>query len=218
MRTLAPIAIAFLLTACGDEQDLDLEGYGQRWAEGEEEELPEDGVGPASPNSGPARVFLTSTVFTGDLNNPFGDTPAERANALCTMHANLANLNGDWIAWISASSDHVVNRLVDRSPWVLTGSEIVAISSLDHLWLRGLDHPVLVDEYGSPLPAGTTYIWTGSDNYGRSTGANTCHAWSNGQNGWGTAGVMEHDGDRWSWTIAEYRDCDLGARLLCMEQ
>jgi hypothetical protein len=172
---------------------------------------------PVEPGSRPAMAFLTSETYTGDLRSSFGATPLDSADAICGMHASVAGLGGAWVAWLSSREGHVIDRLEDRGPWVLTDGRTVAISSVTRLLIHGPDVPIALDEYGERLCQDCRRVWTGTDRFGRSL-PNHCNGWTWTSSYTGSQGVMAEPMSPTRWTDVDLAECSGRARLLCIEQ
>jgi hypothetical protein len=109
------------------------------------------------------RIFLTSTVYSGDLGGLAG------ADATCQARADAANLGGTWRAILSTrqvdARDHVDGSFprvnVDGSP-VLGANEMFSDSPYDGY---ALQNPIL-DEFGQPV-VGNLFPFAGGGPDGR---------------------------------------------------
>ncbi len=172
---------------------------------------PVDGAtGPDAP-PGAKRIFISSAKFAGQFGGLAG------ADYACVAAAQDAQLNGNWVAWLSSSTVDAIDRVHDVGPWYDLGGNMIfadranlMTSPLTALWL---------DEHGSFLPSDR--IWTATGPGGRYQEAIPGHApcaeW--------TAGVMVEDAQvgqvghqDGGWTSAFSTSCDQQGHLICLEQ
>ncbi|MEO8919102.1 MAG: DUF1554 domain-containing protein [Polyangiaceae bacterium] len=148
-------------------------------------------------------VFVTSTTTNGDLGGLTG------ADAMCQTRANAAGLQGQFLAWLSDSSQSPSTRFVHSSaPYVLVDGTQIA-SNWAGLTSGTLDHYITLDEAGA---TGPTSVWTGTRDDGTVEGPFTCEDWTIpfAPGAYGFSG-----GD---WTDEEIDDCNSAKALYCFQQ
>ena len=177
---------------------------------------------PASPNPSPtaARVFVTSTTYTGNLGGLSG------ADAKCQTSA--ANLGGTWKAWLSDSTYAASSRLINSSvPYKTvdgTGNGGNAPETIANNWTdltdgTGSEIKVNTDEFGKL--SSNSYRWTNTTYAGGKTGTDPnshCNNWISSdifQDG--QVGVMNPN-PGYSWTDGAGSGCDVPSALYCFEQ
>lgn len=176
-----------------------------------------DSGGPDVPGDAGAnrkRVFVTSATYNGNLGGIAG------ANAKCEQAAADANLEGEWIAWISTAADLVVDRIVDVGPWYLVDQvTLVADNKAQLTALSGdpeLNHAINMTESGNTLLSGP--VWTGTKAAGTAGNNTGCSAWSS-SSGLPTVGLTgELDKADRFWTENLNSGCDFQLHLYCFEQ
>ncbi len=98
-----------------------------------------------------ARVFITSTAYTGNLGGLSG------ADSKCQTRANAASLGGTWKAWLSDGSVSAASRLTHLNiPYVLVDGSLVA-NNWNDLTDGSLIRPIYKTEYNNNL---NWYVWT----------------------------------------------------------
>jgi hypothetical protein len=152
-----------------------------------------------------ARVFVTSTTYSGALGG------AEGADAECMRRAVTSGLSGQFRAWLSDASTGAFDRTADAGPWYTTNDALAFVSKAD---LRGAPRSELLDEYGGyPARAGG---WSGSDAAGIATG-DDCDGWTNAASDrTGSTGTLAL-GAAWGGGGAPL-SCDVKAPLICFQQ
>lgn len=113
------------------------------------------------------RVFVTSGAFTGKFGGLAG------GDAKCQGFANAAKLGGTWKAWLSTSTVDAKDRIPDAEYRLVDLSTVVASSKAD-LLDGALAAKITMDELGAQRGS---YVWTGTNNGGTSTGGN-CNGWN----------------------------------------
>lgn len=160
-------------------------------------------------STGPKRLFITRTEYSGDLKSAGGGaTGLQGGDNLCNTAAAAANIGGTWVAWLSAGTVRAYDRVQGTGPWQLVGSGTTIFNNRAALAttpLAAIDR----DETGSSRSA---YAWTGTSTGGGPSG-NDCQDWTGG--GYGTLGNPEQTG---AWTTYDYRTCSNTYSLLCFEQ
>lgn len=183
-------------------------------------EIPSDP--PRGPVAGQKRVFVTASVYHGDLRIAGGAaTGLESGDKLFLTAATAANLGGAWKAWLSAAgltptspAVHAVDRIAEVGPWYrLDGTK--AFNNKANLTRAPLVS-VDVNENGRRVAGGNLGVWTGTSIAGRATG-NDCDGWTVAANARGaTAGLGSSETQQWS--DSGLVDCGSDQRLYCFEQ
>lgn len=167
------------------------------------------------PDAPPAKlVFATSSRYTANLGGLAG------ADAKCQQHASAAGLPGSYVAYLSDSNTHALNRL-SRGEFHRTGDNaLVAASKLDLSFIL-LQNAVANDEYGSRIVANPEVV-TGTDHFANKRlgeGVGFCSDWTRDTNeapGLVASGFVDADAEWWVW--AEDRSCSVPQRLYCFQQ
>jgi hypothetical protein len=198
-------------------------GGGSRPADGN---APVDGSGTqndasTSSGSGPTdggdaglvgkRIFVTSKTINGNLGAQTG------ADSQCQTLANGAGLGGKFIAWLSTGSGFgpaspAIGRIQDVGPWFLVDRRTRVFANKAALTSGTAEAPINRDEKGVQVAVGS--VWTGTQTNGTAA-AQTC---SNFQSTFSSGLVGRSDLANSNWTAAGLLDCDLPARLYCIEQ
>jgi hypothetical protein len=192
----------------------------------------EGGSGDAMANDGvvgPAKVvFITSTLYTGDLGGLAG------ADSKCQSVAMLA-LKGTFKAWLSSTATSASQRLTHSTgPYVLTDNTTVA-SDWAGLTSGTLLHPIDLTETGmsAPIPTincGSTSVlpaaWTSTAPNGSLNGMrDTCTDWTTNGPSYGAGlGVVGQTNSTWTAGCGSESSvntdpiCASQASLYCIEQ
>lgn len=156
------------------------------------------------------RVFSTSSTIVGAAVNGLSD-----ADAICQGLAG--GLGGNWMAWLSDSTDNATNRLFHSAdPYRLVNCTKVADSWTD-LTDGTLDFQIISDETGQANPAPYD-VWTGTDDDGTPVpGDANCGDWVVNLF-YGAIGDIRIAGSG-SWSYYNILACEFSlARLYCIEQ
>jgi hypothetical protein len=158
---------------------------------------------------GPCRVFVSSTVYGGNLGGLVG------ADAICQQLAEDANLPGSYKAWLSDSAASPSTRFVQSTgPYQLVdGTKIAADwTSLTDGSLRA---PIDLTETGVAVN-GSPLVWTHTQVDGAAgNSADHCGNWS-GAAGFGGRGT--HAFASANWTQSGSAACNTGQHLYCFQQ
>lgn len=157
-------------------------------------------------------VFVTSTVFTGNLGGVLG------ADAFCQQAANSRGIPGQYKAWLDGSTLTAVPFqyiLVDNTKNLPTISlAVVANDWVDisnGVLLLSIDETELRTNVSGVTP------WTGQDSHGAPTTGLTCQEWtSNLHSDGGTIGSTRATDVTWSNSGS--RNCDVPQPLFCFQQ
>lgn len=164
------------------------------------------------------RVFVTSELFTGDLNGVAG------ADAACQEAAVKAEILGDFRAWLSSSESTPAQVFVkSKVPYRDVMNTVVA-DDWDSLTTGNLKSSIYLTEKGEAATSGlhdcvpppdVVVVWSNTlaDGNLRSE-AESCASWSGeGEGAVGRLGVLDS-----SWTSACVVPCTTMAPLYCFEQ
>lgn len=167
------------------------------------------GTGGGGGSTGPRRLFVTRTGYTGNLKAAGGGaTGLEGGDNLCNTAAAAASIGGRWVAWLSSGTVRAHDRVTGTGPWQLVGSGTTVFNNRAGLATTPLA-PIDRDETGALR---STYAWTGTTTGGGPSGYD-CSGWEFGS--YGTAGDPETPS---SWTAFGDRSCSNTYALICLEQ
>ncbi len=154
------------------------------------------------------RVFVTSTMHTGNLGGLAG------ADAVCAARATL--LGGTWVAWLSTSAIDAKDRLpANGGPWVRTGDGSKVADDIADLTDGTLDDEILNDETGIQ-PVGSDEVFTGTLANGTRAGT-TCADWTSAS-GAVMATTGDSDEDDATWTVdGDLSACNDTLPIYCFE-
>jgi hypothetical protein len=162
-------------------------------------------------------VFVTSTLYTGDLGGIAG------ADAICNQRAQAANLPGTYMAWISTVADSPANRFTkSQVPYVETNGWLVALDWND-LIDNSLNLAIARTELGqvSPNTGGmcensVRLARTGTNPDG-TQGPNICNNFTSANpNYLGTVGRTTSPTG--SWSNCNPGACDIPMPIYCFQQ
>ncbi|HEY0133177.1 MAG TPA: hypothetical protein VGB85_03830 [Nannocystis sp.] len=155
-----------------------------------------------------ARVaFVTSAEFSGDIGGLAG------ADAICVAAAMAGGLDnaGNFLAYMGDGVAAPATRFVDGAkakgfPYARRDGQKLA-NDLDDLFATGVRVPLVITEFGDPLPASPDprYAWTGVGLHGEPDGEQ-CQEWSttyfkySGRVGQ-ISPVSDSDADVFDWMI-----------------
>jgi len=155
---------------------------------------------------GRKRVFVTSTVTSGNMNGVAG------ATNLCNQRATTARLNGTFTAWISIENNLAINRIPANTPaYYLVDQQTLVFANRQAI---ALGPAVVIDRDESNAkvqnPQG---VWTGTQS---NTTAN-----NNNCNNFGLAlgnGLAGNASERdEQWTQDQQTACQTQLHLYCFE-
>lgn len=174
----------------------------------------------------PKKIFVTSTLYSGDLGGLAG------ADAKCQARALAGGLDGKYAAWLSDSTNSAAARLSHATvPYVLVDGTVVA-KNWTELTGGNLRAPIRLTELVDwppivPHPewCSSTIVWTNTRDDGSLPEKNhSCNNWTDGTSTardlkktgvWGRA----NDESRWSMGCETDRvGCDAKLPLYCIEQ
>ena len=175
-----------------------------------------------------SRVFISSSVFpSGDLGGLAG------ADMTCNNLAAAAGLGGNWVAWLSTSTENAVDRLIPGSgPFVRAQppmAGLVIANDIIELTSGTLQNSIQLDELGFD-PGSNGAVWTGTRPDGTvatdptfhcsgTQGVCACDAWTSASGDGGTWGNSAFADSRWT---AENQGEPIGCqddeeRIYCFE-
>jgi hypothetical protein len=156
------------------------------------------------------RLFISAASSSAAFGGLAG------ADALCQGYADAAQLGGQWRAWLSSSTVHAQNRLVQSaSPYRRLDGALVA-DGWQALTSGTLVSPIDVDEHLGGQPGAE--VWTGTTAMGLKT-TSTCSDWQNGSNMGTVATVGFSSATDATWSSIYLQFCDRGnVHLYCIEQ
>lgn len=170
----------------------------------------------------PRRVFVTSTLYNGNLGGIWG------GDAKCQEKADNAGLGGGggkWRAWISSSTVSAKNRFRHFNvPYKLLDGTLIANNWTD-LTDGTLQNPINKDENSGRVES---YAWTGTDSSGGGTSGRTCVDFSTAEgvaavgittrmdNMW-TNGLFSVSNGQGGYVGGNYQFCSSLYRLYCFE-
>jgi hypothetical protein len=99
------------------------------------------------------RIFVTSSTFSGDLGGLAG------ADEKCQTHAQAANFEGTFKAWLSDSQTDAIDRIKDTGPWYRVDEVTVVFNNKTNLTTTPVNS-VLTNEHGSE--SGEKWVATGT--------------------------------------------------------
>ena len=159
----------------------------------------------------PKVVFVTGAVFNGNLGGLDG------ADAKCQTAADVAGLDGEFQAWLSAPLDTPTTRwsTLSLGPYIKSNGQIIAANYADILSGGSINTPIAFTEAGV-LAGGSIFVWTGTHQLGFHVAPN-CIDWT-------TSSVVlsGHNGARGTttsvWTNQGTELCNEKLHLYCFEQ
>ena len=162
-----------------------------------------DGTGGAVSHT----IFVTSTLYDGDLGGPAG------ADAACQARADGAGLPGTWRAIVSGPVEAARDRITVVAEVQNMNSAVVAADEAQ-LWSGTLSNPVQFDEVGQPISGD---VWTGSLPDGTDEGSH-CNDWTVS----GGGGYFGERGDPTAvdgtWLNDSGTQCSNESHLYCISQ
>jgi hypothetical protein len=169
---------------------------------------------PTASQSAQKRVFVTSTTYDGNLGGTDG------ADAKCQESADMAGLNGEWIAWLSTEQNNVRDRLDKNSNGyaLLNGTNIT--DAWNYASTTKINHPININEYGnivSDLPH-EMEVWTNTYAWGSyiASGETSCNNFTT--NSSEMKGLGGSIGLTWEWTGVFGKTCNVSNHLYCFEK
>lgn len=182
----------------------------------------------------PNQAFVTSVAGSGNLaswSDVGGLTGITAADAICQTQAELAELQGMFIAWISDDFDDAYCRLhglqgkksdncgqetlpAAAGPWVRVDGFPIS-NSIEELTDQRdivLLSPLAIDESGN---LAQLYFWTATDSSGSlNPSRGTCANWTEAS-GWANGGNIGSTGEYWTDSIG--LNCSGSWKLACFQ-
>lgn len=170
------------------------------------------------------RVFVTSTIYSGDLRSAgsnFGLGTAtnglDGADKICQGRANITRLGGTWKAWLSDNTTSAANRLTHANIPYKGLNGVTIASNWADLTDGNLQNPILMNEVRS---YNGNYVWTGTKHDGTiiNPGSSKCLNWTSSTDfsGPGAVGQSGYTDFHWSWNSSY--SCSRNFSLYCFEQ
>jgi hypothetical protein len=167
-------------------------------------------------------VFITSTVYNGNLGGLAG------ADAACQARATAASLPGTYKAWLSDDVTTAASRLTHSTGRYVSPTGLTVGIDWNDVVNAPLNRAINIDEFGHGAHANGTAtsscasvvgyaVYTGSDQTGASVAGSTCSNWTDN-----TTGSSARFGDSgrasFFWTNRCTVTCDRTAPLYCFQQ
>ncbi len=173
----------------------------------------------------PKSVFITSTLYTGNLGGLDG------ADSKCQDRAKAGGISGQFKAWLSDSVTPAASRLThSNAPYVLVDGTVIA-KDWAKLTSGRLQAPIMLTEFVRmptltvhPSGCGTFLVWTNSNEDGSIVDKNrSCNNWTDGTSSSGSdkgPALGQADGESlWSSECKGTRaGCNGSFPLYCVEQ
>lgn len=154
-------------------------------------------------------VFVSSGVYTGNLGGIAG------ADDECRQLAELADLPGDYKAWLSDGGNSPSTHFTrSDQPYVLTDGTIIA-SNWSELTDGSLDAPINRTEFGQEV---SSYVWTSTTATSNVVNSNSvCFNWTDGSdNNSGSVGYTSDTNSGWSYAASD--TCSSSYHIYCFRQ
>ena len=165
-------------------------------------------AGPPQPNY----AFATSMTFTpGQFAQVDGATDGlHGADILCNMAARAGTLPGNYVAWLSTSTVHAIDRLRVARGWIRTDGTPFA-DTPEMLTMGANWFPLNHDEFGDPVRG---LVVTGTGANGMASGTQ-CGDWASDETASTGGGAAEEMGRL--WTSGKVPNCDgrFPVRIYC---
>jgi len=158
----------------------------------------------------PRRIFVTSTIYTGNLGGLGG------ADMKCQGLADAAQLGGTFVAWLSDDTGSPTTRLDTgfTGAYKLVDGTVIASAGWTDLSDGMLAHAIDHDEKGNSTQGGL--VWSNTTPAGDKVGAASCVSWSSMEfvdsGGAGSSNAVDM-----LWSDALPNSCTNFARLYCVE-
>jgi len=175
---------------------------------------PSPSSSPSEAPVGSKRVFITSSIYPGDLGGFSG------ADQKCQQNADSAGLVGQWKAWLGNYANPVTSRLEhSQGQYQLLNGVIIADNWTD-LLDGSLKAPIDITEKNQQFAyslGGVWGIWTGTASDGIGTLNVNCKNWTSSEGTeFGTVGSASTDS---RWTFENFSlSCATPKPLYCFEQ
>jgi len=167
------------------------------------------------PTSVPYKVFVTSTLYAGNLGSAY------EADNKCQLRAQAAGLSGYYKAWVSDSTIDAKYRIVDdvsdRVKFVLVDGITTVAENPTDLSDGTIQNAINKDEYGNSAVLTPVYVWTGTYATGDET-SNNCSNWTTSDSSYnGDVGSLVDTSSWWSKASYSLYNCSGNYRLYCFQ-
>ena len=163
----------------------------------------------------PRRVFVTSTLFKGDLAPAIGNNKGlDLADAHCLELAVNAKLGGFFRAWLSDETGSPSTRF-DKNftgAYKLVDGTSVVSKGWGELSSGTLLHAIDLDDMGKS--AAGDFVWSNTSFNGTPLGVESCTNWSSTKN---TSHVGDSAATDPTWSDTMSLSCNVALRLYCFE-
>ena len=166
------------------------------------------------------RVFVTSEAYPGNLGG------IEGANAICQEHADFAELDGTFWAWLGAQGYSPAEEFGHHGRFLRMDGLVIAESWQD-LVDGMLEYPVELNEFNeytsfdtgyTCIPEGGPAAWTAVNISGGSMLGN-CDNWTYGEGGdQGRTGFLNRKNELWTRVDGCTFQCGIALPIYCIEQ
>lgn len=165
------------------------------------------GTGMGTTTTTGLRVFVTSTVYSGNLGGAAG------ADAHCQTVADAKALGGTWVAWVSDGQTSPSTRITTQGPWQnLVGVEVFK----NHANMLTVPESFLLDESGAhPQWLGYASPRTGVNEEAKPTGSD-CSGWTSAAATSSSTTSSGQQDQYWGGGAGPVA-CDSKAPLICFE-
>ncbi|MEM7138589.1 MAG: hypothetical protein AAF500_18555 [Myxococcota bacterium] len=152
-------------------------------------------------------VFVTEAVQNGALGG------VQVANRLCQMEADLAELDGTFLVWLSTTDSAVGDRFSQLTgPFTRVDGTLIA-NDLADLLDGTIEAPINLDANGVQRGGD---VWTGTLATGESFMGGDCEGFQEGVSGVAQCGSTA--GTDATWTENATPSCSTALRLFCFQQ
>lgn len=171
-------------------------------------------------NSGPARVFITSDFYDGDLKTAGAGTDGlDGADKLCQLHADAAALGGTYRAWLSTSTIDAIDHITGSGPWINTHGETVFANRA-----QLQTHPLAGVGYDEANHGEYPEMWTGTADGRKAPVEFPASETSSSCNDWTSAAAIDDaatgdsaEGTSAAWTNHAYDACYATHAIYCFQ-
>ena len=167
-----------------------------------------------------------SLLFRADQDLDAGpDAGLDGADEQCQTRAGIANLPGEFRAWLSTASDAPTLRFEHHDgPYTLVGGTMLA-ANWDDLVDGALMHELSRTEFGAPLTVlpfvcGGGEVWTNTTIDGESASERDCDGWESKSSDFSSGAVGNVRTVDLQWTTADCGAVSCASRLplYCFQQ
>ncbi|WP_271993721.1 DUF4215 domain-containing protein [Nannocystis radixulma] len=155
----------------------------------------------------PKRVFVSSTVYTGNMGGLAG------AAAACNARAAAAGLGGTWDAWLSSATSTPLARFNRTTTGYARIDGVTIADDWADLVDGTLDAPISLTEFGSTFSGS---VWTGTNPDG-TAGLYMCLGFTTTETYNADVGTSSSNTSTWSKSGSP-NPCSASRRIYCFEQ